>query len=327
VNAALQTALPEHFALAANSQLAGNSRLGIAPVASTSRWGFSFSISSNTLGLSESLYDDDAGSRSTGKERDNESGNDYFGARYYASSMGRFMSPDWSAKVEPVPYSKLDDPQSLNLYAYVMNNPLTRADADGHMGSQAEATAQETEDWVNGSGSSPVGKRPGDQQSVASVAKGAYENDHGYYMQNKSNGAYPAGVKCNEFVSDAVEKSGKARPKVRYGGLRGLLGMTRDPTAAEWANPKVAISGWSKPMPVSAAEPGDVIAQQHGEHGGHAGIVVDGDYGGLYTVSVSSRTQVPGTLVMNSWGFQSSGNGEGPGDSAPVVRQPVADLP
>jgi RHS repeat-associated protein len=69
---------------------------------------------------------------STGKERDTESGNDYFGARYYASSMGRFMSPDWSAKAEPVPYAKLDDPQSLNLYAYVRNNPLTRVDADGH---------------------------------------------------------------------------------------------------------------------------------------------------------------------------------------------------
>jgi len=68
----------------------------------------------------------------TGKERDSESGNDYFGARYYASSMGRFMSPDWSAKVEPVPYAKLDNPQSLNLYAYVGNNPLIRIDADGH---------------------------------------------------------------------------------------------------------------------------------------------------------------------------------------------------
>jgi RHS repeat-associated protein len=71
-------------------------------------------------------------SRSTGKERDAESGNDYFGARYYASSMGRFLSPDWSAKVEPVPYAKLADPQTLNLYAYVGNNPLIRLDADGH---------------------------------------------------------------------------------------------------------------------------------------------------------------------------------------------------
>jgi RHS repeat-associated protein len=48
-------------------------------------------------------------SRFTGKERDTESGNDYFGARYYASSMGRFMSQDWSAKVAPVPYAKLDN--------------------------------------------------------------------------------------------------------------------------------------------------------------------------------------------------------------------------
>jgi len=44
------------------------------------------------------------------------------------------MSPDWSAKVEPVPYSKLDDPQTLNLYAYVTNNPMTRRDLDGHCG-------------------------------------------------------------------------------------------------------------------------------------------------------------------------------------------------
>jgi len=68
----------------------------------------------------------------TGKERDAESGNDYFGARYYASSMGRFLSPDWSAKVTPVPYAKLDNPQSLNLYSYVWNNPLSRNDPDGH---------------------------------------------------------------------------------------------------------------------------------------------------------------------------------------------------
>jgi RHS repeat-associated protein len=70
----------------------------------------------------------------TGKERDTESGNDYFGARYYASAVGRFMSPDWSAQEEPVPYAKLDNPQTLNLYSYVENNPLTSTDPTGHEG-------------------------------------------------------------------------------------------------------------------------------------------------------------------------------------------------
>jgi RHS repeat-associated protein len=37
----------------------------------------------------------------TVKEREPESGLDYFGARYYARNMGRFLSPDWSAQAEP----------------------------------------------------------------------------------------------------------------------------------------------------------------------------------------------------------------------------------
>ncbi|MFP5237884.1 MAG: RHS repeat-associated core domain-containing protein [Acidobacteriota bacterium] len=77
----------------------------------------------------------------TQHERDAETGNDYFGARYYASSMGRFLTPDWSAKAEPVPYSKLDDPQTLNLYAYVGNNPFIRLDADGHQTGSGGSTA------------------------------------------------------------------------------------------------------------------------------------------------------------------------------------------
>jgi RHS repeat-associated protein len=68
----------------------------------------------------------------TGKVRDVESNNDYFGARYYSNNTGRFLIPDWSAKEEPVPYAALNNPQTLNLYPYVANNPLSRSDADGH---------------------------------------------------------------------------------------------------------------------------------------------------------------------------------------------------
>src|SRR5437660_8983348 len=68
----------------------------------------------------------------TGKERDAESGLDYFGARHYSSGLGRFITPDWSAVPVPVPYADLSDPQSLNQYTYVRNIPTTKVDADGH---------------------------------------------------------------------------------------------------------------------------------------------------------------------------------------------------
>jgi RHS repeat-associated protein len=76
----------------------------------------------------------------TGKERDAESGNDYFGARYYASSMGRFMSPDWSSNPVSIPFARLDNPQSLNRYSYVGNNPLSHFDPYGHLGCPGGAT-------------------------------------------------------------------------------------------------------------------------------------------------------------------------------------------
>ena len=69
----------------------------------------------------------------TGKERDAETNLDEFGARYYSSQFGRWITPDWSAAPSAVPYAELVNPQSLNLYAYVRNNPVTSADLDGHM--------------------------------------------------------------------------------------------------------------------------------------------------------------------------------------------------
>jgi RHS repeat-associated protein len=65
--------------------------------------------------------------RFTGKERDAESGLDYFGARYYASRTGRFTTVDPLLPLD----AALRDPQLWNRYAYVRNNPLRYTDPDG----------------------------------------------------------------------------------------------------------------------------------------------------------------------------------------------------
>jgi RHS repeat-associated protein len=75
----------------------------------------------------------------TGKERDAETNNDDFGARYYSSQFGRWISPDWSAIPAPVPYANLSNPQTLNLYAMVHDNPETFADLDGHDDNMVQA--------------------------------------------------------------------------------------------------------------------------------------------------------------------------------------------
>ena len=79
----------------------------------------------------------------TQKERDIETGLDYFGARYYASVQGRFTGADpYDINLERQktsdPYDADDlfgnyiaQPQHWNRYAYALNNPLRYIDPDG----------------------------------------------------------------------------------------------------------------------------------------------------------------------------------------------------
>ncbi len=113
--------------LAANAPLSENSHQGSAAPTLTLHQSFRFAISSTSSRIKRSLYDGDVGSRCTGKERDTESGLDHFKFRSYSSTMGRWMSPD------PAGMMAVDiaDPQSLNRYAYVQNNPLSFVDPLG----------------------------------------------------------------------------------------------------------------------------------------------------------------------------------------------------
>ncbi|MFN7542627.1 MAG: RHS repeat-associated core domain-containing protein [Acidobacteriota bacterium] len=79
--------------------------------------------------------------RITGKERDAETGLDYFGARYLSSAQGRFTSPDPvnHPAASKNPSAFLMNPQRWNGYSYVGNNPLRMVDPDGR---------EEEESWL-----------------------------------------------------------------------------------------------------------------------------------------------------------------------------------
>jgi RHS repeat-associated protein len=63
----------------------------------------------------------------TGKERDAETGLDYFGARYMRAQSGRFLAIDPVFSFD----AALSNPQLWNRYAYVANNPFRFVDPDG----------------------------------------------------------------------------------------------------------------------------------------------------------------------------------------------------
>ena len=74
--------------------------------------------------------------RYSGKECDDETGFYYFGARYYAPWLGRWISPD-----------PLWDTDGLNLYAFTRNNPVNLVDPDGRMAfSRTQEEAQTAAD-------------------------------------------------------------------------------------------------------------------------------------------------------------------------------------
>ena len=67
----------------------------------------------------------DPSRRFTGQQLDPESGLYYYGGRYYDPELGRFISPD--------PFvGQPSDPQNLNRYSYVENNPVNKIDPSGY---------------------------------------------------------------------------------------------------------------------------------------------------------------------------------------------------
>jgi RHS repeat-associated protein len=205
----------------------------------------------------------------TGKERDSESGLDYFGARYYGSALGRFTSPDWAANPQGVPYANLEDPQTLNLYGYVRNNPLSKPDPDGHDAQQTLTPEQAQE---AGAG-------------IADFTKGFYNGlvsgvnlllPSSAQLPTAAVNSSPAGV-LGTVLSMAVPVGGEASAvaeggaaAVRAGELAGAMGKTKDFVTVAVTETKEGINVVSssenalRPAVSSMLKNGEVAAQGAG---------------------------------------------------------------
>jgi RHS repeat-associated protein len=146
----------------------------------------------------------------TGKERDSESGLDNFDFRYYSSSLGRFMKPD-----DSLVYWDRSDPQSLNLYSYVENNPVSNTDPDGHdcvylnnSGSGVESVDQSSSSgecggsggyWVQGAVTNA--QINGDSLELTGTTNGVNNNTSASYLTNGD-------VPLNPFAQQALGQAG-----------------------------------------------------------------------------------------------------------------------
>lgn len=226
----------------------------------------------------------------TGKERDAETGLDDFGARLYSSGLGRWLSPDWSTIPAPVPYADLTNPQTLNLYQFVRNNPETFVDLDGHdpaarnSSKGIETTIPPCSDATGGPGCPGAGpsqelmqQETNKQQQVADTAQ-KYDGSKDWAF-TAQKGAFACNTnKCNAFVGDVTKEAGASV------SVTGSDGKSRYPLAGELADKNTKIVNWPELGPGQKPQPGDIAAYKLPGGGtsfsGHSGIVTSVDRNG-----------------------------------------------
>ena len=179
----------------------------------------------------------------TGKERDAESGLDDFAARFYTSNYGRFLSADDSKYINPA------DPQTLNLYSYVANNPLNAVDPTGHMLNPlpmqhgggptsvgpSTGTSTEAEDFGFGA-SAGVGSGQSNSGSTTKAAIAALSHEAEQAIEDSPltakqavafedavlNAANKTGVDANILVGLAYKESSLGANMTPHGAHKGL---------------------------------------------------------------------------------------------------------
>jgi RHS repeat-associated protein len=223
----------------------------------------------------------------TSKERDNETGLDYFLARYYSSTQGRFTSPDEftggpdelfdfaeDASNNPTFYADITDPQSLNKYQYTYNNPLNLTDSDGHcpdcppviggpggvgLTAQILENPRKALDIVQ-TVLSVVGIIPGAGE-VADLANAGISGARGNYADAAMDLAGAAGpVVSVAAVGNRLRKIGKLASKaddaIEAGAdVSKAISKGRKQVFQDFSTRKQAVDARPKPLPAKKGEP------------------------------------------------------------------------
>jgi RHS repeat-associated protein len=273
----------------------------------------------------------------TGKERDSETGLDYFGARYYSNGLGRFLTPDWAAKPTAVPYAHFGNPQSLNLYSYVRNLPIMRFDADGHQDEQPAwkrfATAMKnlisvkTEVGVGVKISGSIaGVKVSGGSGVSTQTKTYPLGDHPTEITPKAESAVsaqvgPVNVTLKSTAPTVDPNTGKVTPggTSGQGGLRDGVSPTPNTNASATA---LTVKSIGEISVVGATA-------QLGPVGGGAEVVIN-----TPQLTEATKTFFPalGESIGILLGFGSDGGGKGgsgslPNNPFPGLRIPTPDNP
>ena len=177
----------------------------------------------------------------TGKERDSESGLDNFGARYFGSSMGRFMSPDAFYKD-----SHVGDPQSWNEYAYVRNNPLRYTDPNGETATVSSdcTTDQQNHTTCNVTVSASIAIYSANGANLTQDQLNAAASTIQSSIQDAWSGSFTQdGVTYNVSTQISVSVAGSESDAMKS-GAQNVIGLSNGPAdpgnnANSYVNPRL----------------------------------------------------------------------------------------
>jgi hypothetical protein len=158
--------------------------------------------------------------------------------------MGRFMSPDWSTNPISIPFARLDNPQTLNMYSYVGNNPLRYFDSSGHCYNETKSSIFTCirdffHNLFSGGGSSrsdddpdpdpPPAREPIFRVTTRIFPPNPITNNPSFYSFSASAGYVSESISYVPRTNNFIIGSGPAAPKAETPGLMLMAGYSRRP--------------------------------------------------------------------------------------------------